>query len=611
MRFLSFALLLLATFLHTQAWAQGEPLSTGRRFTNGLMYPPPVQTHAATLRNKDLLVFSEDNICRVDSTGRILWAKRIRYNPADSLRFAAGDVIELASGKLILSSLTELNRVSTYNPRRKHQIVCLNPTGSLAWVREGSMPVCGDWDHRIAGNIVLSSAGDAVWFALPDSSRSLAQSFRLVRMDTLGNITLARRYALAQAGNLLPVGIIPQQNRLDVIMATGEGWGTGSPNRILAMQTDLNGTILAASQVSDTLLSGSWEPISFAQMSGKAGLLHGAAHDSAMRPKLMYISGDLRDFKIIHLDSLGETPTVPDLPFVMGVAEARGGAMLNTTSGMAYIDTLLHNHRTILQYANFAPGFMLCRGGSKEYTALGGHVVNTDLVDMYIRQYSMYAASLSLSRPLPTVCTFGSRPVKSIYTTPMASGPYSTSNLSQSPAGYPLRTPPCTVTDFPMCSLDNCNWHFSLTDIEIVDSSGRSSRTITIPDLFALFPGGQISLSNGDTGRVVTLPIPGTVSCNVSGPCGNYTFNITLRGLPTEVQRTLPNGVLAAVPNPATESFRLEGLHQATPLRLVDALGRTVLQGSAEPGRSISLKHVVPGVYYWQVGIQSGRLVVE
>lgn len=172
---------------------------------------------------------------------------------------------------------------------------------------------------------------------------------------------------------------------------------------------------------------------------------------------------------------------------MMGVAEARGGALLNTTSGMAYIDTLLHNHRSILQYANFAPGFMLCRGGSKDYTALGGHVVGMDLVDMYIRQYSMYAASLSLSRSLPTVCTFGSRPVKSIYTTSMASGPYNPSNLSESLVGYPLRTPPCTVTDFPMCSLDNCNWHFSLTDIEIIDSSGRSSRTITIPDLFPLF----------------------------------------------------------------------------------------------------------------------------
>lgn len=109
----------------------------------------------------------------------------------------------------------------------------------------------------------------------------------------------------------------------------------------------------------------------------------------------------------------------------------------------------------------------------------------------------------------------------------------------------------------------------------------------------------------------MTLPIPGTARCNVSGPCGNYTSKITLRGLPTEINRGVPNGMLTAVPNPANGSFRLEGLHQTTPLRLVDTLGRVVLQGHAEPGRAISLKHLAPGVYQWQTGSQNGRLVVE
>ncbi len=96
---------------------------------------------------------------------------------------------------------------------------------------------------------------------------------------------------------------------------------------------------------------------------------------------------------------------------------------------------------------------------------------------------------------------------------------------------------------------------------------------------------------------------------------GIYIDDIRIRyvqtGVVTALASTSAAEGLQAVPNPATGSFTLLGLTVPTPLRLTDALGRTVLETVAQPGQPISLQGLAPGLYTWQAGHAHGRLLVE
>ena len=70
-------------------------------------------------------------------------------------------------------------------------------------------------------------------------------------------------------------------------------------------------------------------------------------------------------------------------------------------------------------------------------------------------------------------------------------------------------------------------------------------------------------------------------------------------------------GRLTAAPNPAAGSFSLRGLAQAATLYLTDAQGRAFGPIAVRPGQPIDLRTHPPGLYRWQAGAESGKLMVE
>ena len=152
--------------------------------------------------------------------------------------------------------------------------------------------------------------------------------------------------------------------------------------------------------------------------------------------------------------------------------------------------------------------------------------------------------------------------------------------------------------------------------------NGTAARSI-----FRLHPNGALDTTfhsgigftfNTSVGNVASLALTETGMLYAGGLFHFYDGTlrpgiVRLKAGPAIPQAVKPSyaGLLWAVPNPATTSFRLDGLTQPTPLRLIDALGRLVMLTSTSPNQPVNISRLSPGLYHWQAGAYTGRILVE
>lgn len=620
MRFLSLALLLLAVTVHFQAHAQWDPIYNGRRYTSPDL-DVSLKTVVRTLHNGDALLmrynasnqigqqparYGPANLVRVDSNGHIRWSKQILPPSGDSSILAVGEAIELSSGKIIVHGLSEGYKVFV--------ILCLSAEGDMLWCKKGALPASpvGGWlGNPIIGNMALTPSEDGFWFILPTETQ--ARGFRVIKMDTLGQVQAVRRYDVPTWAMTIPIGLMPSGNNL--LLYAGGSATSGDADQVLALRADAAGVpqqaIATLPDTSPDRLPLNY--LSIGRMPGKGAIIAGGwQRFNQDGERLLYIPESLQHVDELAFDSLMSPNNRPD---IYSVADGEGGVSVAGFFGHVFLDSTFRI-KTV-SYAENGPNLIMLpaagAGANRHYSTIGGIDAQGDMPDTYLQQKSMPLLRLSnkADRPNGAFCGSASVRTSGLRRISAPSAPFTISQVSHTTESYTLTSLNPVVRNFPLCEVDNCNWHFFLWDIDLVDSTGLPTRQYTFPNPFFASGGIRFSFSNGDTGRTVTLAIPDTVTCTITGPCGNYQFDIRIRALPTALRHHQPAGKVMVAPNPASKSLRLYGLQTDTKFCMLDAVGRTVMEKQASPEQGISVEHLPRGVYQWQCAGQKGRLVLE
>ncbi|MEJ1929443.1 T9SS type A sorting domain-containing protein [Nostoc sp. NIES-2111] len=601
------------------AWAQFDPIYNGRRYTSPDL-DKSEKTVVRTLRNGDALLMRFNspntlaqpparmgpvNIVRVDSNGHIRWSKQFLPATGDSSIFTFADAVELKSGKLILHTLSQW-----YN---QCVILCLSADGDMLWCKKGAMPSAAIqyWiGNPLMGNMTPTSSQDGVWFMLPTDY--LGTAFRIIRIDTLGQVQAAHRYRVPSWITTMPVGIMPSGNSLFIY--AGGSTTYPEPDQLLAIRADAGGVPQQAiATPADTSQDRSlWVDLAVGRFPGKGAVIAGTwRRSNPDGERLMYVPQSLQYMDQIMLDSLSPGYR----PDIYSVADGEEGVSVAGAFGHVFLDSSFRV-KTVA-YSDNAPSVIMLpaagAGANRHYTTIGGFDTDESIANYYLQQQSLALVRLSNKGDRPSGFACGSTSIASpgLKRVRTPSAPFDLSAITHATDSYTLTSLNPVVRNFPLCEVDNCNWHFFFFDIDLVDSTGLPTRQYTFPNPFFASGGVRFNFSNGDTGRTVTLAIPSTVTCNITGPCGIYHFDIRIRSLPTALRYRQAAGRVTVAPNPASRSVHLYGLQTETKLCLLDAIGRKVLEKQVSPEQGISVEQLPRGVYQWQCAGQTGRLVLE
>lgn len=99
----------------------------------------------------------------------------------------------------------------------------------------------------------------------------------------------------------------------------------------------------------------------------------------------------------------------------------------------------------------------------------------------------------------------------------------------------------------------------------------------------------------------------------IDGDLSNNRFCKTIENIPIGINEASITNQISVFPNPAKESvvFEFSIAENTSPITFYNELGQVVLQEAIRSGEKLDLSKLVSGIYFWKLGKESGKLIIQ
>ena len=465
----------------------------------------------------DSLAGNSAVLTKTDSTGNVIWAKKLLPTGANQIKLNVASIVELEDESFI---------VKGFNPYAG--IMRFRGDGILIWSKKES------FDYFSVGELrsPISFSPDKRYFYTTLVKPNNPRSFSVLKIDTGGHLTASYEYSRPDADRLQVLGVMPSDSSIYIycyLLINNPPIGSGTHGSCMVIEADLLGKPRRVRRLPDSDSTYYANFFGLGRIPSKGCFLAGplgggrSGFGSCSNSYSTYFFHNHLQFATrICASSAYMQPTAG------GIHSYEAG---NSNYGnLFFLDTSFTIRRKTLTGVgtpDFPDGYPvtayfseLGRGKSDNDFTVGAIDVNLFNGANYFRPLIGQNA-FSFAHLYYDESTCINSPGASFTT-------HITVDLVDDSIQYhadtlTLKDQPLEITPVELCVLDYCNLpHLDLgADLAVCDNS----HTLTAP---TLFPGQHQRWSTGDTSKLVNLPVPGVYTLLVYGLCGSYRDTIAL-----------------------------------------------------------------------------------